>query len=427
MTNSRENSLTGCMFEPPRTEAQALRFDKSEPVLTDQTLPQTVDLRPHCTAVEAQGEINSCTANAAVGALEYLYHKRDGAAPELSRMFVYFNTRRLNGTILNDGGARISEAMAAVLAFGACREELWPYAPQLFAQQPPQQVYLDAMGHEALQFARVPGIDGAVRALASGLPVVFGTCLPKRCYDEAAQTGRMPATTAQERSQSAPPMGHAMLLVGYDLDAKELLVRNSWGPGWGDGGYCRLGFGDAMFFSPPDGFWTLMTVEPRPGLKLVSPDEQRAELAATNPAYAAALGAAPHGAPGEASGAATGFGAPAAAPGDKPMSASERLRAEIRGELEAGQKDLSNRIANLRESLGGGTGPDTPAPSPAQPPTPPVVMSASDALGSTPCGTCNGQGFCWYCGASRNYSEQACNHCYGSGRCATCGGQGVVW
>jgi hypothetical protein len=33
---------------------------------------------------------------------------------------------------------------------------------------------------------------------------------------------------------------HAMLLVGYDSDQNILLVRNSWGPNWGEAGYCRL-------------------------------------------------------------------------------------------------------------------------------------------------------------------------------------------
>lgn len=418
MTTWSQNSLSGCLFEPPRSEAAALRFAATGPVLADPTLPRSVDLRPHCTPVENQGQINSCTANAAVGALEYLYRKRDGVAPELSRMFVYFNSRRLNGTIQQDTGARISEAMGAVLAYGACRAELWPYAPELFAQQPPQPVYLDAMGHEALQFARVPGVDGAVRALAAGLPVVFGTFLPKRCYDEAAQTGRMPPTTPAERNASAPPMGHAMLLVGYDLDAKELLVRNSWGAEWGEQGYCRLGFGDAAFFSPPEAFWTLMDVEPRPGLKLVSSDEHRAALMAARPAGVSAT--APTGAPAAA--------APAtpSAPAAAPMSAAERLRAEIRGEIEAGQKDIADRLARLRGSLGGAPGPDTPAPSPPQPPTPPVVDASSPAYGATPCGTCNGSGFCFYCGADRSYREQACNHCHGSGKCNSCGGYGYI-
>jgi C1A family cysteine protease len=31
--------------------------------------------------------------------------------------------------------------------------------------------------------------------------------------------------------------GHAVLVVGYS-QAKGFIVRNSWGEGWGSGGYC---------------------------------------------------------------------------------------------------------------------------------------------------------------------------------------------
>jgi C1A family cysteine protease len=34
--------------------------------------------------------------------------------------------------------------------------------------------------------------------------------------------------------------GHAVLLVGYDLNSRLWRVRNSWGTGWGEGGYAWL-------------------------------------------------------------------------------------------------------------------------------------------------------------------------------------------
>jgi hypothetical protein len=37
---------------------------------------------------------------------------------------------------------------------------------------------------------------------------------------------------------------HAVVIVGYDNQAGFWLLRNSWGPGWGDGGYFRVSWGE---------------------------------------------------------------------------------------------------------------------------------------------------------------------------------------
>lgn len=50
-------------------------FTAIRPVLA---LPQKVDLRQSCPPVEDQGELGSCTANALVGALEFLELKDGG-------------------------------------------------------------------------------------------------------------------------------------------------------------------------------------------------------------------------------------------------------------------------------------------------------------------------------------------------------------
>src|SRR5689334_5686288 len=102
--------LQGCVFGAPSPK-------DFQTVFSDRRLPDKVDLRPNCTPVENQGRLSSCTANASVGALECLFKMRDGDSPDLSRLFVYYNSRRLNGTVTSDGGAQISEAMAAILAY----------------------------------------------------------------------------------------------------------------------------------------------------------------------------------------------------------------------------------------------------------------------------------------------------------------------
>jgi C1A family cysteine protease len=38
--------------------------------------------------------------------------------------------------------------------------------------------------------------------------------------------------------------GHCVVLIGYDDAAGCWIARNSWGPGWGDGGYFRIAYGE---------------------------------------------------------------------------------------------------------------------------------------------------------------------------------------
>jgi hypothetical protein len=204
-------------------------------------LPRQVDLRRDCSPVEDQGQVGSCCANAMVGAMEYLERKKGEPAVDLSRLFVYFNARRTGGRADRDGGATIPEGMASFLAFGAPPEAVWPYDPALVTRTPDGAAYKQAISHQPAEYARVDGLDAVKGALAREHPVVFAISLPQRCYEEAGRNGRVPTPTAAELDAVRTDCGtHAMLLVGYDLDEGTMLIRNSWGPTWGDQGYCRI-------------------------------------------------------------------------------------------------------------------------------------------------------------------------------------------
>lgn len=249
----------------------------SAEVVTDrtvETLPPTVDLRPQCSQVEDQKTIGSCTANAAVGALEY-HRKKSGVDPsDLSRLFVYYNTRRLRGDIQTDTGATIAECMAAVLAYGAPRSDLWPYDDkERWRLEPPKEVYENAILNEAVQYARVSPGAGVLGSLAAGFPMCFGIFLPKLAYDIAGRTGTMPELT-NEQWHSPQAGGHAMLIVGYDLLRRLYLVRNSWGERWGDGGYAWIPFSVMDRGAHPESFWVIGQLEQAGGVTLRQPDTQ---------------------------------------------------------------------------------------------------------------------------------------------------------
>lgn len=44
------------------------------------------------------------------------------------------------------------------------------------------------------------------------------------------------------QKDEVPVGGHAMTFVGYDMDKRVLITRNSFGSNWGDNGYCYIPF-----------------------------------------------------------------------------------------------------------------------------------------------------------------------------------------
>jgi len=220
-------------------------------------LPPSADLRPLCSPVEDQGQLGSCTANALVGALELLENKAK-AAPfaDLSRLFIYYNERVLEHSVASDSGAQIRDGVKSLAKLGACREALWPYAIAKFAAKPSPACYADAAKRLISAYRRLNGLAQMRACLASGFPVVFGFTVYASFESAAmAKTGIMPMPKKGE----AVLGGHAVLAVGYDDKAGRLLVRNSWGPAWGQQGYFTMPYAYVQTPGLASDLWTIET------------------------------------------------------------------------------------------------------------------------------------------------------------------------
>ncbi len=203
-------------------------------------LPNSVDLRPGFPSPPYdQGQLGSCTANALVGAVEFAQKKEDKWHFIGSRLFVYYNTRAIEGTTDSDAGGTISDAVAAANKFGVCQETDWVYDVAQFATKPPDNAYKAAAMDLVLVSAAVdqtlPEMQGC---LAAGFPIDIGfTVYDSFESDAVAKTGIVPMpNTATENVLG----GHSVLIVGYDNASQTFIVRNSWGTGWGMAGYCTF-------------------------------------------------------------------------------------------------------------------------------------------------------------------------------------------
>ena len=226
-------------------------------VLAD--LPLKVDLSGDCPDVYDQGQLGSCTANSIGGALEFDQMKQGQKAFTPSRLFIYYNERKIEGTIDSDSGAMIRDGVKSVNKVGAPPETDWPYDIEKFRDKPPKKAYDDAKKHQAIRYARLTQTLGQLKGcLASGFPFVFGFVVYESFESpEVAKSGDAPMPRANEAQLG----GHAVLAVGYDEDTQRFLIRNSWGTGWGKKGYFTLPYPYLLQASLSSDFWTIRSVE----------------------------------------------------------------------------------------------------------------------------------------------------------------------
>lgn len=202
-----------------------------------EALPESVDLRQFCSKVETQGELGSCTANASVGALEFLENKDGVAYEDLSRLFTYYNSRRLQGTIRYDSGASLRATVKSLAKYGTCSEDDWPYIPGKFRIMPTKSCYNDALNHTVTAYAKIYSLQDMKKCLAAGYPFVIGLALYSSFESEkVAVSGIVNMPTRRESMLG----GHAVLVVGYDDKSQRFIVRNSWGEDWGQRGYFTI-------------------------------------------------------------------------------------------------------------------------------------------------------------------------------------------
>ncbi|MBQ4359887.1 MAG: C1 family peptidase, partial [Proteobacteria bacterium] len=228
-------STCGCIYSAPKADVEvyaSTRYSASQ-------LPKKVDLRPYLSPIEDQGQMNSCTANATVGALEYMNRTRFNANVEVSRLFVYYNAREANGEAKQDCGSVIQLAVDSLVKLGCCSEAQWPYRKDLVLKKPAKECYQAAAKSRITSIKHVnTSMDDFKLALAEGHPIIFGMKL-FQSFDRQRKKGFVPMPTAEDTSRGSHG-NHAMLCVGYSDVDEVFIVRNSWGRHWGDGGYCYI-------------------------------------------------------------------------------------------------------------------------------------------------------------------------------------------
>jgi len=221
-------------------------------------LPTHVDLSGFLAPPFDQGQLGSCTGNAIANAIVYEQNRQLIFRVIPSRLFIYYNERAMEGTTASDSGAQIRDGFKTIAAQGACPEDSWPYTESQFAVKPPDSCYASALRDLVSSYLSVAQTVDAMRAcLASGFPFVFGfTVYESFESSQVAESGIVPMPAPGEPIVG----GHAVLCVGYDDAAQQFIIRNSWGPDWGQAGNCRMPYAYLADASLCADFWTIRTL-----------------------------------------------------------------------------------------------------------------------------------------------------------------------
>jgi len=223
-------------------------------------LPTAVDLKPWADEVEDQLSLGSCTANAGCSALELAYN-RAGIMKDFSRLYLYWYTRLLGG-IAGDDGAYPRDIGKALNKYGVCLEPTWEYIQSKVNIEPNMVAQTEAKEYPTLAYERISGgpefvITNIKNALALGIPVLTSLWIHESFMQLSGDWKTQ--TWDVENSVENPVVGgHEVLIIGYDDEAQRFLAENSWGPGWGDGGFFGIPY--SYIGSTIDEWWILTQI-----------------------------------------------------------------------------------------------------------------------------------------------------------------------
>lgn len=226
--------------------------------LFNKQFSKIIDLRNKCPDIYNQGSLGSCTANALAFLFEFDEIKQNRSKEfRPSRLFIYYNERKMENTIDSDSGASIRDGIKSIHKIGVCEENLWDYDIDKFKEKPPILCYTQAKKYKSVKYYKLDqNVYDLKCCLQDGYPFVVGISIYESFEGKnTAETGivKMPEKTEKLLG------GHAVAVVGYD-DNYGFLVRNSWGVDWGVEGYCFIPYEYICNKDLANDIWTIRTI-----------------------------------------------------------------------------------------------------------------------------------------------------------------------
>jgi C1A family cysteine protease len=211
---------------------------------TTNEIPKILDYREDLQIIRNQGSQGTCYAQSAACIKEWQENRDYGFKGQLSPQFFYNNREnKYDDKENNNYGMYSRDVMKLLVNMGICTEKSYPYGRIENKENIPNSVYEEAKSHVIKAYAKVTDLEKTKRCLYENGPcfIVF----PVYNYTDEFW---------KETDKSTKIVGyHAVVLVGYNENG--FIVRNSWGNGWGVGGYSTYKYED---WGSHNEIWTIV-------------------------------------------------------------------------------------------------------------------------------------------------------------------------